>query len=135
MSIVNEGINIEANDLISFGNYEAIDKIKAKIEVSGDEYAVKTHKEITRLEKNGMLLLETVPGAAVFNFEMKEDRASFSAEGIGDTQITIGLIPETTYSLTVDDEKVGGLETQKSSGKVVFSVDLSGKRSIVLQKD
>ena len=134
MAIINEGIKAEANGLISFGNYEARDKIKAKLEVSGDEYAVKTHKEITRLEKNSMLMLETVPGSAVFNFDIREDEANFSAEGLGDTQITIGLMPETTYCLIIDGVNIGEVVTQKSSGKAIFSVDLSVNKNIVLKK-
>jgi len=133
MSVIIEGIK-EANGFISFGNYEASEKIKAKLEVFGDEYAVKTHNEITRLEKNGMLMIETVPGAAVLDFEMNEDKVSFSAEGNGDTQITIGLMPETVYWLKIDGEQIGEVATHKSSGKAIFSVDLSAVKNIVLEK-
>ena len=67
---------------------------KSKIsdfEYNGDLYKVKTFKEITKLERNGMFAYESVPGTTVTNYKRTEDTVSFEAEGIADTQVIIGV--------------------------------------------
>ena len=57
MSVVKELIRKESDGKLSFGNY-MLDK-KAKLdnyEVGGDLYKVKTFKEITKLERNGLFV-------------------------------------------------------------------------------
>ena len=59
MSVIQELIRQESNGTISFGNYLLDSKKKVlDFEVEGDLYKVKTFKEITKLEKNGVKKLE-----------------------------------------------------------------------------
>lgn len=63
MAVIEELIRQEENGTISFGNHLMDEKKKVlDFEVNGDLYKIKTFKEITKLEKNGKMLLETVPG-------------------------------------------------------------------------
>ena len=74
MSVVKELIRTEANGAISFGNYELDKKSKlSDFEHDGDMYKVKTYNEITKLERNGMFVYESVPGTTVLNLEVVED--------------------------------------------------------------
>ena len=64
MAVIQELIRQEENGRISFGNYLMDEKKKVlDFEANGDLYKVKTFREITKLEKNGKMLLEAVPGA------------------------------------------------------------------------
>jgi hypothetical protein len=126
MSVVKEGIRISEDGKINFGDYGADAKVKAKAELSGDEYSVKTHRDVTRLEKNGALLLEAVPGAAAADFVFDEDGVTFDIYGNGNTQITLELFPETEYELKINDSSHGKFKTNKS-GKLSFGEELSGK--------
>ena len=65
-------------------------------EHNGDLYKVKTHKEVTKLEKNGMFVYESVPGTTVTNFKA-DDEISFEVEGFEDAQVTLELEAETEY--------------------------------------
>ena len=57
MAVVKELIRTEENQSISFGNYELPQKSKVSdFEFQGDIYKVKTFKEITKLERNGMFV-------------------------------------------------------------------------------
>ena len=65
MSVVKELIRTEADGGISFGDYELAAKAKkSDFEHRGDLYKVKTFKEITKLERNGLFVYESVPGTA-----------------------------------------------------------------------
>ena len=65
-----------------FGDYTLASKTKLDgFEFQGDLYKVKTFKEITKLEKNGMFVYESVPGTAVEHFKMTEDVLSFEVSG------------------------------------------------------
>jgi hypothetical protein len=69
MSVVKELLRTEEDDTLSFGNYELDQKSKlADYEYKGDLYKVKTFKEITKLERNGTFVYESVPGTAVNHF-------------------------------------------------------------------
>ena len=73
MSVINDLINIES-DSLDFGNYELATKTKKDgIEYKGDIYKIKTFNEITKLEKNGMFVYESVPGTAVHGFRSSEE--------------------------------------------------------------
>ena len=114
MAVIEELIRQEDNGTISFGNHLMDEKKKVlDFEVSGDLYKIKTFKEITKLEKNGKMLLETVPGATVHNFTVNERGAEF----------TIELEPDTEYKILIDDVNVGKMKTNLA-GKVTFSVEL-----------
>ena len=82
MSVINELIRTEANGTLSFGNYSLAAKSKVEdFEHEGDLYKVKTFKEITKLERNGMFVYESVPGTAVFNLTQSEAQMDFHVEG------------------------------------------------------
>lgn len=87
MAVVEDLIRKEANGTLSFGNYELGEKSKrSDFEYEGDLYKIKTFAEITKLEKNGMFVYESVPGTTVTNMTCKEDGISFSVEGKEDAQ-------------------------------------------------
>ncbi len=135
MAVIEELIRQENNGTISFGNHLMDEKKKVlDFEVNGDLYKVKTFKEITKLEKNGKMLLEAVPGATVHNFEMNEKGACFTVEGTEDIQITMELEPETEYKILIDDVNVGKMKTNLA-GKVNFSVEMQNNApSIAIEK-
>ena len=50
MAIVKEGIILENDNTLSFGDYTRADKLKVEdFKVNDDTYKVRTHKEVTRL--------------------------------------------------------------------------------------
>lgn len=125
MAVIQELIRLEDNGTISFGNYAMDEKKKVlDFDVDGDLYKVKTYNEITRLEKNGKLLYESVPGSTVHNFAMDDKTITFVIEAPEDTQITMELEPEKEYKILVDDMLVGRIRANLA-GKVSFSVEIS----------
>lgn len=125
MATIDEVIRLENDKSLSFGNYIVKEKQKVSdFDVSGDIYKIKTHTEVTKLEKNGKLLLETVPGSTIHNLKINEKVTTFSIEGYEDTQITLELESDTNYKIFVDDVNLGKLKTNLS-GKINFSVELS----------
>lgn len=83
MAAVKELLKTEADGTLSFGDYTLTGKTKLDgFEFQGDIYKVKTFAEITKLEKNGMFVYESVPGTAVENFRADEDTVSFKVSGI-----------------------------------------------------
>lgn len=124
MAVIEELIRKEADGSLSFGNYLLDAKTKlSDFECQGDIYKVKTFKEITKLEKNGLFVYESVMGTAVNGFSVTEDTVSLTVEGTEDAQITLGLEPETLYAVTIDDDDVGMIKTNLG-GKLVFSISL-----------
>lgn len=124
MAVVKELIRKDANGTLSFGNYLLDQKTKlSDFEFGGDMYKVKTFKEITKLEKNGMFLYESVEGTAVTEFKASASEVSFKVEGTNDAQITLGLEPEVTYDVKIDGKDYGVMSTNLS-GKLVLSVEL-----------
>ena len=112
MAAVNELIRIESNDTISFGDYTLDAKAKLdNFEFAGDIYKVKTFREITKLERNGLFVYESVPGTAVMNFVESEDEVDFVVEGPEDAQITLGLAEESEYEITIDGTSAGTMKT------------------------
>ena len=102
MAVVEELLRSEADGAISFGNHKLTKKAKVEdYEHAGDLLKVKTYGEITKLEKNGMFLYESVPGTSVLHFVEKEDGVEFVVEGDKDAQITIGLTDDTEYEVIV----------------------------------
>lgn len=135
MAVIQELIRQEENGRISFGNYLMDEKKKVlDFEANGDLYKVKTFREITKLEKNGKMLLEAVPGATIHNFGIDERGARFSVESEEDIQITLELEPETEYKILIDDVNVGKMKTNMA-GKVNFSVERNSKTpEVVIEK-
>ena len=131
MAVIEELIRLEDDGSISFGNYLMDEKKKVlDFEVCGNLYKVKTYKDITKLEKNGKMLLEAVPGATIHNFVMDAKIVSFAVESSDDVQITMELEPEKEYKLIVDDMLVGKINSN-IGGKVNFSLELSNSCSNV----
>lgn len=126
MAVVKEVLRSEANGAISFGNYELEKKTKVEdFPHGGDLLKVKTFAEITKLEKNGMFLYESVPGTAVTNFVELEDGVAFTVEGPEDAQITVGLEDDTVYEVLLGGESTGAVQTGLG-GKLSISVELAG---------
>lgn len=132
MAVVEELIRKESNGTISFGNYQLDTKSKASdFEHNGDLYKVKTFKEITKLEKNGLFVYESVPGTTVYHLETTDRNVSFKVEGYTDSQITLELEAEKEYKIYIDDTNVGKMKTNLG-GKLMLSVELnSGETSDV----
>ena len=124
MAIVNEIFRVENDNTISFGNHESAAKLKIDFEHNGNAYYVKTYKEATRVELNGNLLFETVPGSTIHNFYFHDDMLEFEGEGAGNTQFTITLEPNTTYNITADGTIVGTAKSNMA-GKINFGKELT----------
>lgn len=70
MGVVEELIRKDADGTLSFGNYLLDTKTKkSDFAFEGATYKIKTFKEITKLEKNGTLVYESVPGSTVTKFK------------------------------------------------------------------
>ena len=133
MAAVNELIRIESNDTISFGDYTLDAKAKLdNFEFAGDIYKVKTFREITKLERNGLFVYESVPGTAVMNFVESEDEVDLVVEGPEDAQITLGLAEESEYEITIDGTSAGTMKTNLG-GKFSFSVELEDADSVAVK--
>ena len=133
MSVVSELIRTEADGTISFGNYELPAKSKkSDFEHDGDLYKVKTFKEITKLERNGMFVYESVPGTAVFDLKQDGSIMSFTVEGAEDAQITVEMEAETRYEVFINDASTGVVETNLG-GKLSFSVELGNATKVAVK--
>ena len=130
MSVITELIRSEADGTLSFGNYELDSKSKKQdFEHQGDLYKVKTFKEITKLERNGMFVYESVPGTAVFDLAQDGSQMSFRVEGPEDAQITVELEAEAQYEVYLDGASTGKMETNLG-GKLSFSVELGNGSAV-----
>ena len=126
MSVVKELLRGEADGTISFGDYTLDAKKKLEgVKIGIDEYKVKTYNEITKLERNGLFVYESVPGTAVNNFSASADTVSFMVEGVNDAEITLEMEPECEYQVVVAQESTGVVKSNLG-GKVSFAVELSG---------
>lgn len=124
MSVIKELLRTEADGTLSFGDYSLAAKTKlADYEYQGDLMKVKTFQEITKLEKNGLFVYESVPGTAVEHMEMLEDGIQFVVNGTQDTQITVGLEENTEYHIALDKVDIGTMKTNMG-GKLSISVEL-----------
>ena len=124
MGAISELIRTEKDGTISFGDY-TLDK-KAKLdnfEHDGDLYKVKTFHEITKLERNGMFVYESVPGTAVEHFKVTADSVEFQVEGPEDAQITLELEENAEYEIFIDGSNMGKMKTNLG-GKLSLSVEL-----------
>ena len=108
MAAVKELLKTEEDGTLSFGDYTLASKTKLDgYEFQGDIYKVKTFAEITKLEKNGMFVYESVPGTAVENFQADEDKVSFQVSGMKDAQFTLELGADSEYEVYLDEANVG----------------------------
>ena len=124
MAVVEELIRAEADGSISFGNHTLAEKAKLEdFSHEGDLYKVKTYQTMTKLEKNGMFVYESVPGTAAEHFRVTDEGVEFTVEGSKDAQITVQLENDTDYEIYVNDSAVGNMMTNMS-GKLSVSVEL-----------
>ncbi|MGX8704058.1 MAG: endosialidase [bacterium] len=132
MAAIKELIFTEENGGLSFGDYELAAKTKrSDYEHDGDLYKVKTYSGITRLERNELLVYESVPGTAVHDFGYTEEGLEFYVEGPEDAQITVEGEEDSSYTVFVDG-KMHGIQKTGLGGKLTFGVELgAGKMALV----
>ena len=130
MAAVSELIRKEDGGAISFGDHTLESKAKVEdFDVSGNLYKVKTFKELTKLERDGMFVYESEPGTSVNDFKVLENGVSFTVCGDNDAMITVGLKEDCEYSVNVGGRDIGKIKTNLG-GKLSFSVELEGKGEI-----
>ncbi len=133
MAVVEELIRSEADGAISFGNHTLEKKSKVEdYKHAGDLLKVKTCREITKLEKNGMFLYESVPGTSVTGFTERENGVEFTVEGAEDAQITVGLSDDTEYEVFVGGQSIGTMKTGLG-GKLSLSVELENMGEVAVR--
>ena len=133
MAAISELIRKEDNGSISFGDYTLESKTKLDgFEFQGDIYKVKTFSEITKLERNGMFVYESVPGTAVENFKATENVVSFNVSGDRDAQFTLELEADSEYVVYMDDVNAGDMKTNLS-GKLSVSAELEAGKSVEIK--
>lgn len=132
MAVVEELIKNE-NGALSFGNYELDAKTKLDgFEFNGDKYKVKTFKEITKLERNGSFVYESVPGTVVHEFKTLDNGVNFKVEGLEDSQITLELEASQEYVVVIDGKSFGSVKTNLG-GKINLSVELNSNVSSTIK--
>ena len=135
MAAVKELLRAEADGALGFGDYTLSSKTKLDgFEFQGDVYKVKTFSDITKLEKNGMFVYESVPGTVVHNLKVTEREVHFDVEGDEDAQITLELEAGKEYKIYVDDTNLGKMKTNLG-GKLSFSVELSQSEVVKVKID
>lgn len=133
MAVVEALICAGQDGAVSFGNHSLEQKAKKEdFELGGDLYKVKTYKTMTKLEKNGMFVYESVPGTSVNHFTETADGVSFQVEGDEDAQITIGLEDETEYEVFQNGASIGRMCTNLG-GKLNISVELAGAGEVKIE--
>ncbi len=133
MAVVEGLIRREGSHALSFGDYTLEKKSKlSDFEFQGDLYKVKTYYEITKLEKNGLFVYESVPGTTVLNFKQTEEETEFSVEGKEDAQITLELEPEKEYETFVNGESMGVMKTNLG-GKLMLSASLEENTAVTMK--
>ena len=133
MAAVKELLRAEADGTLSFGDYTLDSKTKLDgFEFQGDLYKVKTFAEITKLEKNGMFVYESVPGTAVENFKSSESEVVFHVSETTDAQFTLELEADNEYVVYMDDVNVGEMKTNLS-GKLSVSAELDEEHPVAVR--
>ena len=130
MAAVSELIRKEGNGVISFGDHTLDSKAKVEdFDVDGNLYKVKTFRELTKLERDGMFVYESEPGTSVNDFTVTGDGVSFVVSGDKDAMITVGLKEDTEYGVNIAGKDIGRIRTNLG-GKLSISVELEGKGEI-----
>ena len=124
MAVISELIRSESDQTLSFGDYTLSSKTKKDdFSYNGATYKVKTFKEITKLERDGMFVYESVPGTAVSHLKITDDVVTFIVEGANDAEFTLELEPESEYEITIDGAYSGTMKTNLG-GKLSVGVEL-----------
>ena len=133
MAAISELIRSEADGTISFGDYTLGAKAKLdNFEHNGDIYKVKTFAEITKLERNGLFVYESVPGTAVTSFQESENEVSFMVEGPKDAQVTLELEESSEYEISINGAVAGEMKTNLG-GKLSMSVELADADAVAIK--
>ena len=133
MAVVEELLRSEVDGTISFVNHTLAAKKKVEeFAHAGDIYKVKTYQQITKLEKNGSFLYESVPGTSVLNLKEQDNGMEFIVEGDEDSQITVGLQDETEYEVFIDNASGGTMKTGLG-GKLSLSVELEAAGEVTVK--
>ena len=130
MAVNDELIREEETGALSFGNFALATKTKKDgFQYQGDSYKIKTFREITKLERNGMFVYESVPGTVVHDFRATDKAVNFVVEGEEDSQITLELEAEKEYKIHIDKVYVGKMKTNLG-GKLNLSVELEPAKMV-----
>ena len=130
MAVIDELIREEETGALSFGNFALATKTKKDgFQYQGDSYKIKTFREITKLERNGMFVCESVPGTVVHDFRATDKAVNFVVEGEEDSQITLELEAEKEYKIHIDKVYVGKMKTNLG-GKLNLSVELEPAKMV-----
>lgn len=128
MAVVKELLRVEENQTLSFGDYTLAKKTKVEdFEFQGDLYKVKTFVGITKLERNGLFVYESVPGSAVEEFYMDDNGASFKVSSGQDIQLTVELEPEQIYCVAIGENEASEIKTNLG-GKLNMSLEMGANR-------
>lgn len=110
---------------LNFGNHTLPEKSKLEgFECGGNIYKVKTFKELTKLERDGINVYESEPGTTVSDFVQTADGLTFTVQGEEDAMITLGLKEETEYDVIKNGTDIGKMKSNLG-GKLSISVSLS----------
>ena len=124
---------IMANQAVTLREYVLVamqgqhkDAIALTLTPTGGPHADKiiTFRDITKLERNGMFVYESVPGTAVEGFRADDTGVSFTVEGDRDAQITLELSDGAAYDVMIGGADAGVMSAG-TSGKLTLSVELS----------
>ncbi len=133
MAIVAELLKVEEDGTLSFGNHELEQKAKLEdFQHEGDLYKVKTSHTMTKLEKNGLFLYESVPGTSVINFKETEDGIICKISGNDDAQLILGLEENASYEIMIEDASYGRVDTN-IGGKLNVAINLAGRGLVQLE--
>ena len=130
MSAVKELIRAEVDGTLSFGDYTLEQKKKLDgFEFQGNLYKVKTFAGITKLERDGMFVYESVPGTTVEGFKASAEGLVFKVSGVKDAQITVGLEADSEYTVYMNGNSIGDIKTNLI-GKLSVSAELEPDKNI-----
>lgn len=133
MASADKLLYVEADGSLSFGDHTLTEKAKVEdFPYQGDLLKVKTYQTMTKLEKNGMFVYESVSGTSVSCFNETADGADFKVTGNGDAQITVGLEDDQEYKVSLNGESAGFVKTNLG-GKLSISVDLSDSEVVFVE--
>ena len=90
----------------------------------GDLYKIKTFREMTKLERNGLFVYESIAGNDCGEFHGDRGRCGVYRRELGGMQITLGLEADTESEVFVAGESAGKMSTNLG-GKLSVGVELS----------
>lgn len=125
-------LKINDDKTFDFGNYENKDKLKEAIIHNELDYKVKTHSDITRLERDELMIYESVPGTNVRNFSYTSSKIKFNVSGYSHTSIIIGVNQDSVFNLTVDNVDEGEA-IFVAKGKLNINLNLENNEEVSVE--